>query len=256
MNSKNITMIYSCPKQLQGAHNVRHLRLAMGQINTTVGDLEGNTDKILSFIKKAREYQTDLITFPEMAVTGYPPEDLLFHNSFIESNIEKMHDIVAASAGMTVVVGFVNHSQSVFNSAAIAHNGKLVTIYNKIFLPNYGVFDEERYFTKGNECPVIIVNGIGVGVNICEDIWYEYGPSNVQKSSGAELIININASPYHAGKRIFRENMIRDRALKNKVFVSYTNLVGGQDELVFDGASIVISPNGKLLARGKQFQED
>lgn len=228
----------------------------MAQINTTVGDLEGNTDKILSFIEKAREHQTDLITFPEMAVTGYPPEDLLFHNSFIESNIEKMHDIVAASIGMTVVVGFVSHSQSIFNSAAIGHNGKLVTVYNKIFLPNYGVFDEERYFAKGSECPVIIVNGISVGVNICEDIWYEYGPTNVQKSNGAELIVNINASPYHAGKRTFRENMIRDRALNNKVFVSYTNLVGGQDELVFDGSSLVIGPSGDLLARGKQFQED
>ena len=235
---------------------MRNLRLAMAQINTTVGDLEGNTAKVLECIRKARAQQADLVVFPEMAIPGYPPEDLLFKPSFIRSNIEKMHEVVANSQGITVVVGFVDSQGDIYNAAAVAHDGQLVGVYHKMYLPNYGIFDEDRYFKAGAECPVFVINGIHIGVNICEDIWYALGPAAVQREAGAEIIININGSPYHAGKLGFRERMVATRASDNEVYVSYTNLVGGQDELVFDGGSVVFDQGGELVARGKQFEED
>jgi NAD+ synthase (glutamine-hydrolysing) len=235
----------------------------MAQINTTVGDIEGNTKKILDSIKEAKSVDADVISFPELAITGYPPEDLLFQKSFLELNYSNMNKIVEQSDGITIVVGFVNYDASSdagdvrkYNSAAIAHNGKLIEIYDKIYLPNYGVFDEERYFQKGSSCPVVNINGMKLGINICEDIWYQIGPTNVQKENGAELIININASPFHLGKRQFREQMVSDRASENNLFIAYNNLVGGQDELVFDGSSMIASPEGTIIARGKQFEED
>ena len=235
---------------------MRNLRLAMAQINTTVGDLEGNTAKVLEHIRKAKAQQADLVVFPEMAIPGYPPEDLLFKPSFIRSNIEKMHEVVANSQGITVVVGFVDSQGDIYNAAAVAHDGQLAGVYHKMYLPNYGVFDEDRYFKAGSQCPVFVVNGIHIGVNICEDIWYALGPAAVQREAGAEIIVNINASPYHAGKLDFRERMVATRASDNEVYVSYTNLVGGQDELVFDGGSVVFDQGGELVARGKQFEED
>ena len=235
---------------------MRNLRLAMAQINTTVGDLDGNTAKVLEHIKKAKAQQADIVVFPEMAIPGYPPEDLLFKPSFIRSNIEKMHEVVANSQGITVVVGFVDSQGDIYNAAAVAHDGQLVGVYHKMYLPNYGVFDEDRYFKAGSQCPVFVINGIHIGVNICEDIWYALGPAAVQREAGAEIIVNINASPYHAGKLGFRERMVATRASDNEVYVSYTNLVGGQDELVFDGGSVVFDQGGELVARGKQFEED
>ena len=235
---------------------MRNLRLAMAQINTTVGDLEGNTAKVLEHIRKAKAQQADIVVFPEMAIPGYPPEDLLFKPSFIRSNIEKMHEVVANSQGITVVVGFVDSQGDIYNAAAVAHDGQLVGVYHKMYLPNYGIFDEDRYFKAGSQCPVFVINGIHIGVNICEDIWYALGPAAVQREAGAEIIININGSPYHAGKLAFRERMVATRASDNEVYVSYTNLVGGQDELVFDGGSVVFDQGGELVARGKQFEED
>ena len=235
---------------------MRNLRLAMAQINTTVGDLEGNTAKVLDYIRRAKAQHADLVVFPEMAIPGYPPEDLLFKPSFIRSNIEKMHEVVAGSQGITVVVGFVDSQGDIYNAAAVAHDGQLVGVYHKMYLPNYGVFDEDRYFKAGSQCPVFVINGIHIGVNICEDIWYALGPAAVQREAGAEIIVNINASPYHAGKLDFRERMVATRASDNEVYVSYTNLVGGQDELVFDGGSVVFDQGGELVARGKQFEED
>ena len=228
----------------------------MAQINTTVGDLDGNTARILEYVRKARSQQADIVVFPEMAITGYPPEDLLFKPSFIQSNIERMREVVANSQGITVVVGFVDSQGDIYNAAAVAHDGQLLGVYHKIYLPNYGVFDEDRYFKAGSQCPVFVVNGIHIGVNICEDIWYALGPTAAQREAGAEVIVNINASPYHAGKLGFRERMLATRAADNQVYVSYTNLVGGQDELVFDGGSVVFDQGGELAARGKQFEED
>ena len=234
---------------------MRNLRLAMAQINTTVGDLDGNTAKVLEYMGKAREQQADLVVFPELAIPGYPPEDLLFKPSFIRSNIDKMHEVVAGSRGITVVVGFVDSQGDIYNAAAVAHDGQLLGVYHKMYLPNYGVFDEDRYFNAGSECPVFVINGIHIGVNICEDIWYALGPAAVQREAGAELIVNINGSPFHAGKLGFRERMVATRASDNEVYVSYTNLVGGQDELVFDGGSAVFDQSGEIVARGKQFEE-
>ncbi|MBF8266876.1 MAG: synthetase [Dehalococcoidia bacterium] len=235
---------------------MRTLRLAMAQINTTVGDLEGNTARVLEYIQRAKAQEADLVAFPEMVLTGYPPEDLLFKPSFIQANIQRMDEVVAHSQGITVVVGFVDSRGDIHNAAAVARDGQLLGIYHKIYLPNYGVFDEERYFKAGSECPVFVINGISIGVNICEDIWYALGPTAVQREAGAEVIVNINASPYYAGKRGFRERMVATRASDNQVYTSYTNMVGGQDELVFDGGSMAFDQRGELIARGKQFQED
>ncbi len=233
------------------------LRLAMAQINVVVGDIQGNTEKILEWIARAREANADIVTFPELALTGYPPEDLLLKPQFIDANLSALQKIVAVTDGITVVVGFVDRKDDIFNAAAIARDGKLVTAYHKIYLPNYGVFDEFRYFQAGSRCPVLQMGRATIGVSICEDIWYPDGPVFMQAlSGGAEVIINISSSPYHAGKRHWRERMLATRASDNIVIVAYNNLVGGQDELVFDGDSLVFNENGDLIARGKQFQED
>ncbi len=243
----------------------RTFRLALAQINPTVGDIPGNTAKILDYLERAREAQADLVAFPEMATTGYPPEDLLFKTSFLTDNVAAMEKVAAASKGIAVVLGYVNivslergpddMGPQITNAAALCYDGRLVDTYDKIFLPNYGVFDEERYFQKGSVCPVYRIGGVAVGVNICEDIWYPVGPSTVQRQAGAELIVNINASPFHAGKRSFREEMIAQRASDHGLAVAYLNTVGGQDELVFDGGSIVCDATGRLAARGPAFQE-
>ena len=235
---------------------MRTLRLAMAQINATVGDLDGNTSKVIDYIERARSFSADLVAFPELVITGYPPEDLLLRPQFIKDNVAKMHKVVAASRGIAVVIGFVDMVSDIHNAAAVAHDGDLVGVYHKIHLPNYGVFDEERYFRPGRDCPVYVINGTPVGVNICEDIWYAVGPTTVQRAAGAEVIVNINGSPFHVGKQDTREKMLATRANDNEVFVSYTNMVGGQDELVFDGASAVFSPTGETVSRGGQFTEE
>jgi NAD+ synthase (glutamine-hydrolysing) len=228
----------------------------MAQINTTVGDFAGNRQKILKAINEAKSLDIDLLTFPELAICGYPPEDLLFKPQFIAENLRSLEKVVGASSGLSIVVGFVDAKEDIYNAAAIVHDGKLAGVYHKVFLPNYGVFDENRYFRAGSECPVYVIAGINVGINICEDIWYEAGPATTQAYSGAEVIVNISASPYHFGKGSFRERMIATRAADNVVIFAYNNLVGGQDELVFDGNSMVLDEKGRLIARGKQFEED
>ncbi|HIE12159.1 MAG TPA: NAD+ synthase, partial [Desulfotomaculum sp.] len=228
----------------------------MAQINTTVGDFPGNTRKMLEAIARAKSLDADLVTFPELAICGYPPEDLLLKPHFIEENLRALKRVIAASAGLTVVTGFVEANDDIYNAAAVVHDGRLAGVYRKIYLPNYGVFDEDRYFRAGSECPVYVLNGVGVGINICEDIWYEAGPATVQAYAGAEVIINISASPYHAGRVEFRERMLGTRAADNVAIIAYNNLVGGQDELVFDGNSLVFDEKGQLIAKGEQFAED
>ena len=235
---------------------MRTFRLALAQINVTVGDLEGNTRKIIDYMDKARSADADLVAFPELAVPGYPPEDLLFKPQFIQDNLVGMRRIAEASHGIAVVVGFVDVDTDIYNAAAVAYDGELVGVYHKMYLPNYGVFDEDRYFKAGTQCPVYVINGTPVGVSVCEDIWYASGPEVVQRAAGAEVIVNINGSPFHAGKRVLREKMLATRATDNGVFVAYVNLVGGQDELVFDGASTIIDPEGVAVAHGGQFEED
>jgi len=228
----------------------------MAQVNTTVGDFKGNSEKILEAIAEGKSLGVDLLTFPELAICGYPPEDLLLKPKFIEENIRCLDKVVNGCSGLTVVVGFVDARGDIFNAAAIIHDRKLVGVYHKIYLPNYGVFDENRYFKAGSECPVYVIAGIGVGINICEDIWYEAGPTTTQAYSGAEVIVNISSSPFHFGKRSSRERMLGTRASDNVAIVAYNNLVGGQDELVFDGDSVIMDERGQLIARGKQFEED
>jgi NAD+ synthase (glutamine-hydrolysing) len=235
---------------------MRKLRVGMSQINTTVGDFAGNTRKIIDAIAAARPMAIDLIIFPELAICGYPPEDLLFKPQFIEEGLKSLEKVIKQTSGLAAIVGFVDAKNDIYNSAAIIYDGKLVSIYHKIFLPNYGVFDENRYFQAGRECPIYTMFGVGVGVNICEDIWYEAGPATAQAYAGAEVIVNISASPYHFGKENDRERMLATRATDNVAIIVYDNLIGGQDELIFDGNSMVLNEKGQLLARGKQFEED
>lgn len=234
---------------------MRTLRVAFGQINTTVGDLEGNVAKIIEYMDRAREVGADLIAFPELAITGYPPEDLVLRRRFVEDNLKALQEVVRASQRMTAIVGFVDLEEDIYNAAAIIHDGRLVHVYHKRFLPTYGVFDEDRYFQAGTEAPVFQIAGIDVGVNICEDIWYATGPAHEQALGGAEVIININGSPYHAGKRFFRQQMLATRASDTLAIVVYGNLVGGQDELVFDGGSMIFNERGELIAAAPQFEE-
>ena len=232
-------------------------RIALAQINPIVGDITTNTSMILDYVQRARNLNVDLVAFPELAITGYPPEDLLFKKSFIQANVAAMNSIVEASEDVAVVVGYVEQDGiDLFNSAALGYRGRYIDSYRKIFLPNYGVFDEERYFKKGDVCPVYEINGTQVGINICEDIWYPMGPTVLQCGAGAEVIININASPFHAGKRIEREAMLSDRSSTHQVFLGYANTVGGQDELVFDGSSVIVDNDGHIITRGISFDED
>src|SRR2546428_1503954 len=233
------------------------LRLAMAQINVVVGDVEGNAQKIIEWLDRARDADADIVTFPELALTGYPPEDLLLKPQFIDANLTALDKIIVRTRDITAIIGFVDRKDDIFNAAAIAQNGKLVTTYHKIYLPNYGVFDEFRYFQAGTTCPVLHMDRATIGVSICEDIWYPDGPVFQQAlAGGAEVIINISSSPYHAGKRRWRETMLATRAADNTVIVAYNNLVGAQDELVFDGDSLVFDENGDLVARWKQFEAD
>ena len=235
---------------------MRQLRIGMAQINTTMGDFPGNKGKILKTIEDAKALGIDLLTFPELAICGYPPEDLLFKPQFISENLKVLDEVVRNSTEITVVVGFVDAKEDIYNAAAVIHDGRLIDIYHKIHLPNYGVFDENRYFQAGKNVPVYRIADIDIGINICEDIWNEAGPATAQACSGAEVIINISASPYHAGKGDARLRMLSTRAADNVVIIAYNNLVGGQDELVFDGNSMILDEKGELIARGEQFEED
>jgi len=233
-----------------------NLRIALAQINVTVGDLAGNVGQIVAHVERAREVGADLIAFPELAVTGYPPEDLLLKPSFVAANRAAVEEIAAATRGLTAVVGFADVEEDVYNAAAVLHDGALAGVYRKQYLPTYGVFDEDRTFRAGVANPIFVVGGAVVGVSVCEDIWYPEGPPQVQARGGAQLLINISASPYYAGKGAARERMLATRAADNVALVAFCNLVGGQDELVFDGGSVIFDERGELVARGAEFEED
>jgi len=232
------------------------IRIALAQINPTVGDFAGNTAKIISSIERAREDGADLVAVPELSLPGYPPEDLLLKPQFITANLKALDRVIAASSGIISIVGFVDRTTDIHNAAAVICDGQLKGVYHKNFLPNYSVFDEYRYFDAGQATPIFSYGDVLLGVNICEDIWYPGGPTQAQALAGAQVIINISASPYHAGKGRDRERMLATRAEDNAVALAYVNLVGGQDELVFDGQSLVINENGRIIARGKLFEED
>ena len=224
---------------------MRSIRIALAQMNLIVGDLEGNHGRISEGIRKARDLGAALVAFPELAVTGYPPEDLLFKPRFIEANLRIRDLLVGETKDIAAVFGFVDRQDDIYNAAAVACNGRLVDVYHKAYLPNYGVFDEDRYFQAGASARVYRLNGITFGINICEDIWYPGGPARLQALSGdAELLVNISASPFHAGKGLQREQLIATRAADYGAALAFCNLVGGQDELVFDGGSCVVDQEG------------
>ena len=233
------------------------LRIGLAQVNPTVGDLAGNTEKILIYIERARELGVDLVAFPELAIPGYPPEDLLLKPSFIEDNLDCLKRIAGETQGITAIVGFVDcDGNDIFNAAALLHDGQVASVYHKTYLPNYGVFDENRYFRAGRRPLLFDLKGTTVGVSICEDIWYPAGPPETEALAGAQLAVNISASPYHAGKGLARERMLATRAADSVVVVAFCNLVSGQDELVFDGGSVIFDERGELVARARQFEED
>lgn len=246
-------------EERDGAMQPRRLRLALAQINTTVGDLAGNVARILDAARAAHAAGATVVCAPELAITGYPPEDLLLKPDFVTRNLAALDEVVTASArfpGLTIITGFVDRQEDLFNAAAVIHEGRLAGVYHKQYLPNYGVFDEDRYFGAGRETPLFVIDGAHVGVSICEDIWYPSGSPTIEAWAGAETLINISASPYHAGKQESRERMLSTRAADTGSIVAYLNLVGGQDELVFDGASVVFDGRGELIARAKAFEED
>jgi NAD+ synthase (glutamine-hydrolysing) len=239
--------------------NIIPLRVALAQVNVTVGDLAGNGAKILQSMREAHAQGAHIVCFPELALTGYPPEDLLLKPGFVSANQQALQELIAASRdlpGLTSVIGFVDRVHDIYNAAAVVHEGRLIGVYHKHYLPNYGVFDENRYFQAGRKAPLFLINGVHVGVNVCEDIWYPTGPISMQALAGAEVILNINSSPFHTEKELFREEMLATRASDNGVIVAYLNLVGGQDEIVHDGGSMVFDAQGKLIARAKRFEED
>lgn len=240
------------------------MRVAMAQINSTVGDLGGNIEKIKEYIDTAKKHKVDLVAFPELAVTGYPPQDLLYENAFVRRNKELLEELIRNNADIVGIVGFVDYDQkNLYNAAAVFNGNKLVGIVYKTLLPTYDVFDEDRYFKPAKEVkPVKVdINGeeIGLGVEICEDLWdeeYDLKVTELLAMKGADLIVNLSASPFYAGKRFVREKLLKEKSTKNRVPIFYVNLVGGQDELVFDGQSLAVDRTGDLIAIGKQFEED
>ncbi|HSJ72350.1 MAG TPA: NAD+ synthase [Acidimicrobiia bacterium] len=246
----------------------RTLRVAGAQLDFVVGDISANESRILDAMAWAEDRDADVLVLPELAISGYPPEDLVLRDGFVEQNLAALERIATASGETAVVVGFVDRLESarkdddslgrrVANAAAIVSSGRIVDVYHKVLLPNYGVFDEARYFVEGRTPMRLHAIGSALcGVSICEDIWDEDGPPTGQAVGGAEVLLNINGSPYHVFKRTERLSMLRDRATAGGCAVVYVNAVGGQDELVFDGGSVVIAPDGEILARSPEFRED
>jgi len=235
---------------------MRRVRVGLAQVNPTVGAIEANARLVVDWMGRARSAGCDLVAFPELTLTGYPPEDLLFKPAFIEANLRALADVTKQSKGLTAVLGYVDKRDDIFNAAAVLHDGAHAGTYHKQYLPNYGVFDENRYFQSGTESPIFAAGDVAMAANICEDIWYPTGPTTRQALAGAELIVTINASPYHVGKAQFREKMLATRASDDLVCLAFVNTVGGQDELVFDGHSFVFNEKGECIARGRAFEED
>jgi NAD+ synthase (glutamine-hydrolysing) len=225
-------------------------------MNATVGDIAGNAECIAAGLAAARSAQADIVLFPELALTGYPPEDLLLREHFLADAATALHALAEQTAGLLAVVGFPEHTQGVYNAAAVLRDGHVQSIYRKVHLPNYGVFDEQRYFTAGHTGTSIDVAGCRVGLTVCEDLWLPGPPASQEAQAGAELILNISASPYHAGKGAEREQLFAQRAREHNIAIAFCGMVGGQDELVFDGHSFVLDSSGTTIARAAQFEEE
>ncbi len=236
----------------------KHLRIALAQVNVTVGDFNGNAEIIEKNIQRAKEKHADMVAFPELTITGYPPEDLLLRPQFIRDNIQYLEKIATQCSGITAIIGFADQAKvGIHNAAAVIHDGRIAAVYHKIHLPNYGVFDEKRYFEPGRSTMLLESDHLKIGLNICEDIWVENSVTESQALfAGAEVIVNISSSPFHSGKVEERENLLRQRAVHNRAVICYVNIIGGQDELVFDGNSLIVDENGAIAARGKHFDQD
>src|SRR6478672_12873886 len=220
------------------------MRLALAQINTTVGDLDGNRERILHAMSEARNAEADLVLLPELAVTSYPPEDLLLRPGFIRAAEESLHEIARETHGLVALVGFPHFDRDLYNACAVCADGEVKAVYRKRFLPNYGVFDEHRYFAPGRELVLLEHGDVLLGPTVCEDIWQPGPPATDLALAGAQLIVNISASPFHVGKEREREQMLQTRARDNVCYVAFVNAVGAQDELVFDGHSVVLDDEG------------
>ena len=248
---------HQAPLATHQAPNVDNYRIALAQVNTTVGDLRGNTELVKDWIGRAAALGADLAAFPELTLTGYPPEDLVLYPSFVAENKRLLCELAQDVQHNAAIVGFVDEADGrLFNASALLANGKVQGVYHKLHLPNYGVFDERRYFEPGTVCPVVDLGRCSIGLNICEDIWQSAGPTEVQCQAGAELIVNINGSPFEIDKRNTREGLVTSAAGRNRAFVAYVNQIGGQDELVFDGGSMVAGPDGTVMASSPQFEEE
>jgi len=232
------------------------VRIALAQVNPTVGDLAGNARLVVDGIDQARQAGADVVCFPELVLTGYPPEDLVLKPSFVRDNRAQLDFVAKATQGICAVVGFVDQEGETYNAAAFVHDGEIRAIYHKVFLPNYGVFDEKRYFVPGHRSPIIELDGVRIGLSVCEDCWFPAGPMAWETYHGAQLLININGSPYHYGKRAPREEMVGGRAADYGAYLAWVNTVGGQDELVFDGNSLVFDPHGRVIARAPSLVPD
>ncbi|MGH3023390.1 MAG: NAD+ synthase [Gaiellaceae bacterium] len=231
------------------------MRLALAQINTVVGDLDGNRDRILARLEEARGAGADLVLFPELAVTGYPPEDLLLRPGFLNAAARTLEEIAAQTTGIAALVGTPHLDRDLFNACAVCVDGEVKAIYRKQFLPNYGVFDEDRYFQPGRGLVLLRCGETLVGPTVCEDIWQPGPPATDLALAGAHVVANISASPFHVGKGTEREEMLATRARDNSCWIAYLNAVGAQDELIFDGRSLVLDENGEVVARGPAFEE-
>jgi NAD+ synthase (glutamine-hydrolysing) len=232
------------------------VRVALAQMDLVVGDVSGNTERVIGAIERARDHSAQILAVPELAIPGYPPEDLLLKKSFVRANIEAVNEVARTTGDLLAVVGFVEQEgDRLFNAAALCHGGRIEAVYRKQLLPNYGVFDEDRYFTPGDEHILIEAAGTTIGVCVCEDAWSVNGPLVSQGDAGAQIVVNINASPFHKNKLEERCAMLGERARRADAAIAYVNMVGGQDELVFDGGSVVISPTGEVIARLPQFEE-
>jgi len=231
------------------------LRVALAQINPTVGDLRGNARKVTDYTARARDEGAALVVFPELTLSGYPPEDLLLKTSFLDAAQIALRELAAQTRDIVAIVGYPEQAEDVYNTAAVLADGEVVATYRKLYLPNYGVFDEQRYFQSGAEAAIVEVNGIPIGLSICEDIWEPGPPAMSEALAGAQVIVNLSASPYRAGYGARRERMLVQRAVDYLAAVVFVNTVGGQDELVFDGHSLAIDQDGQVLARAPQFEE-
>src|SRR5689334_762975 len=232
------------------------MRLALAQINTTVGDLDGNRERILQAIGEAREAGADLVLLPELAVTAYPPEDLLLRPGFIRAAEASVREIASQTRGLVALVGYPHFDRDLYNACAVCADGEVKAIYRKRFLPNYGVFDEDRYFAPARDCLLLELGGTLIGPTICEDMWQPGPPATDLALAGAQLLTNISASPFHVCRDREREAMFATRARDNACFVAFCNAVGGQDELLFDGHSLVVDEEGHVLARARGFEEE